>query len=137
MNSDVGALSFRAMNVPLLKPPSRVGSEGLDSLLTPNAYLTDESRLFRCLSRDRVMRDDEMVLLEDCQTLEAILCPLDELMATDMRLVKPDENAEAPRQAPTARALKPSLAIRPQDDWAVALAVLLGVAIALALLASL
>ncbi len=125
------------MNAPLLKLPSRVGSAGLDSLLTPNAYLTDESRLYRCLSRDRVMRDDEMVLLEDCQTLEAILCPLDELVATDMRLVKPDENAEAPPREPTGWAMKPALAFRPQDDWAIALALLLGVAIALALLASL
>lgn len=128
------------MNVPLLKPPSRVGSAGLDSLLAPNAYLTDESRLYRCLSRDRVMRDDEMVLLEDCQTLEAILFPLDELMAADIRLVNPDESTEAPHREPAVRpafAIRPHLAIRPQDDWAIALALLLGIAIALALLASL
>lgn len=54
--------------------------------MAPGAYITDEVRLFRCLPSE----GDGAVLLEDCLSLEHILCSFEEL-ATGMRLVKPGE----------------------------------------------
>lgn len=49
-----------------------------------DAYLTDETRLFRCLPSS----DGDTVLLEDCLTLEYFHFYFEEL-AKDMRLVRP------------------------------------------------
>ncbi len=76
------------MNVPLLKQAGRVRSMGLVPHLTPGVYITDEKRLFRCLSRDPTAGTDEMVLLEECMTLEVFMCAAEELASTEMRLVK-------------------------------------------------
>ncbi len=72
------------MEIPLLIRSHRIGRTNPRSVLRRNAYLTDESRLFRCLGWD-----GSLVLLEDCLTLEAFAYPADELTATEMRLVKP------------------------------------------------
>jgi len=72
------------MAIPLLTRNRGVGQTDIMSALKRNAYLTDESRLFRCLGRD-----GSLVLLEDCATLESFAYPADELAATDMRLVVP------------------------------------------------
>ncbi|HET7199007.1 MAG TPA: hypothetical protein VFI86_10090 [Burkholderiales bacterium] len=72
------------MAVPILRRNHGVGSHRLESVVRRNSYLTDESRLFRCLGWD-----GSLVLLEDCGTLEAFAFPADELAAIEMRLVKP------------------------------------------------
>ncbi len=73
------------MNVPLLKQAARTRPTGLASDLTPGAYVTDEKRLFRCLSRDPMAGADEMVLLEECVTLEVFMCAAEELAAMEIR----------------------------------------------------
>lgn len=77
-----------AMNVPLLKQTAKAKPAGLVPDLTPGSYVTDEKRLFRCLSRDPTAGGDEMVLLEECVTLEVIMCAAEELAATQMRMVE-------------------------------------------------
>jgi hypothetical protein len=72
------------MEIPLLIRNHRIKRIGPRSALKSNTYLTDESRLYRCLGWD-----GSLVLLEDCATLEAFAYPAEELAATDMRLVKP------------------------------------------------
>ncbi len=72
------------MAIPLLTRNRGIEKTDLRSALKRNAYLTDESRLFRCLGRD-----GSLVLLEDCATLDSFAYPADELAATDMRLVVP------------------------------------------------
>ena len=80
---------FIAMNVPLLKQAVVAKPTPLIATLAPGAYLTDERRLFCCLSRDPIAGADEMVLLEDCATLKVFIHPAEDLAAADMRLVKP------------------------------------------------
>jgi hypothetical protein len=72
------------MAVRLLKRNHRAGSPGLRSRFIHNAYLTDESRLFRCLGWD-----GRLVVLEDCASLEAFAFPADELAAAGLRPVEP------------------------------------------------
>ncbi len=72
------------MAAPLLRRHHRAGNPGLIAALRRNAYLTDERRLFRCLSWD-----GSQILLEDCLTLETFVFPEDELAAAEMRLVTP------------------------------------------------
>lgn len=72
------------MAVPLLKHKHGIGSPRLRSVLRLNAYLTDESRLFRCLGWD-----GSLALLEDCATLETFAYPEDELAAAEWRLITP------------------------------------------------
>lgn len=70
--------------MPILKRDHRTGHSLLRSVLKRNTYLTDGSRLFRCIGWDR-----SLVLLEDCMTLEAIACSAEELRTAGMRLVQP------------------------------------------------
>lgn len=63
---------------------------------TINSYLTDERRLFRCLPAEQ----GSMLILEDCQSLELILCEEGELLETDMRLVKAGEPDDGVAQGP-------------------------------------
>jgi hypothetical protein len=79
------------MNVPLLKQAAKAKPAALAPYLTPGSYVTDEKRLFRCLSRDPMAGADEMILLEECVTLEVIICAADELAAAHMRLVEPTD----------------------------------------------
>lgn len=53
--------------------------------LSHNAYITNGQRLFRCLPAS----EGSMLILEDCSTLELILCETDELLQADLSLVKP------------------------------------------------
>ena len=76
------------MAIPLLNQPGR-GDWDFASQLTPDTYLTDESRLYRFLSFDRSVHPEPTVLLEDCGTLEVIVYPLSELIAADLRVVEP------------------------------------------------
>ena len=52
--------------------------------LRNNTYITDGSRLFRCVVGER----GSMLMLEDCKTLELILCSVAELAQAEMRIVK-------------------------------------------------
>lgn len=72
------------MSIRLLPRNHGIERADLRSVLKPNTYLTDESRLFRCLGWDC-----SLVLLEDCATLESFAYPADELAASEMRLVEP------------------------------------------------
>lgn len=53
--------------------------------LAHNAYITDGQNLFRCLESC----DGEEVMLEDCLSLELILCQVEDLVQADAQLVKP------------------------------------------------
>lgn len=55
--------------------------------LTANSYLTDGRRLFRCLPAER----GSMLMLEDCQSLDLILCEESDLLKANLRLVKAGE----------------------------------------------
>lgn len=72
------------MAVPLLRRNHGIGSLDPRSLFRRNTYLTDESRLFRCLGWD-----GSLVLFEDCATLEEFAYPGEELAAAAMRPVEP------------------------------------------------
>lgn len=55
--------------------------------LRQDSYITDGRRLFRCI----VGEHGPMLMLEDCLTLELILCSFAELAETEMRIVKSAE----------------------------------------------
>lgn len=74
---------LRAMSVRTLSRPAKLEREA-ESLATPGAYVTDGTRLFRCLAS----HEGGVVLLEDCVSLECIHFYFDEV-ASGMRLVKP------------------------------------------------
>ncbi len=69
-----------------IRQHSRVAKGGSKAqpATTPGGYLTDGTRLFRCLES----HVDGTVLLEDCSGLECIHLNFDEV-ASGMRLVKP------------------------------------------------
>lgn len=52
--------------------------------LHQDSYVTDGRRLFRCILGE----EGPMLMLEDCLTLELILCSLAELAEADMQIVK-------------------------------------------------
>ena len=52
--------------------------------LRNDSYITDGRRLFRCVVGER----GPMLMLEDCKTLELILCSFAELAQAEMRIVK-------------------------------------------------
>ena len=52
--------------------------------LRHNSYITDGCRLFRCILSER----GPMLMLEDCRTLDLVLCSFAELAETEMRIVK-------------------------------------------------
>lgn len=52
--------------------------------LRHNSCITDGRRHFRCILGER----GPMLMLEDCRTLELILCSVAELAETEMRIVK-------------------------------------------------
>lgn len=72
------------MAISLLTRNRRLEQADVRSALKCNTYITDESRLFRCLGWD-----GSLVLVENCATLESFAYPADELAATEMRLVEP------------------------------------------------
>lgn len=72
------------MAAPLLKHRHRSGPPHLRSVLGFNTYLTDESRLFRCLGWD-----GSLILLEDCVSMEVFAYPEHDLAAAAWRLVTP------------------------------------------------
>ena len=53
--------------------------------LHEDAYLTDGTRLFRCLPAEA----GPMLMLEDCQSLELFLASVEELLDAELRLVTP------------------------------------------------
>lgn len=78
------------MNTRLLKHPIQAKTETTDlaTRLTPGAYITDGTDLFRCVSRD-----DAIALCEDCITLDVIVFTMEDLTAAGVRLVKPATQA--------------------------------------------
>lgn len=52
--------------------------------LRQDSYITDGRRLFRCIFGE----EGPMLMLEDCLTLELILCSVTELAEADVRIVK-------------------------------------------------
>jgi hypothetical protein len=52
--------------------------------LRQDSYITDGRRLFRCIFGE----EGPMLMLEDCLTLELILCSLTELAEAEMQIVK-------------------------------------------------
>ncbi|MBN9622523.1 MAG: hypothetical protein J0H06_06140 [Actinobacteria bacterium] len=52
--------------------------------LRHNTYITDGRRLFRCILGER----GPMLMLEDCRTLELILCSFADLAESEMRIVR-------------------------------------------------
>jgi hypothetical protein len=68
--------------------------EAFDLHLTPGTYFTDGSDLFRCISIDRSLHVDAIVLFEDCRTLETFLLPLTELSA-NVHVVRQSQRIEA------------------------------------------
>ncbi len=67
--------------------------EAFDLHLTPGTYFTDGSDLFRCISVDRSLHVDAIVLFEDCRTLDTFLLPLTELTA-NVRVVRQSQRVE-------------------------------------------
>ncbi len=79
---------FEAMNTPLLRQVKRGRPAALSTLPTADAYLTDRARLFRC-----VCREGATVLLENCLSLEVIVCSSSGPAAADLGPVKPADGA--------------------------------------------
>jgi hypothetical protein len=67
--------------------------ETFDLHLTPGTYFTDGSDLFRCISIDRSLHIDAIILFEDCRTLDTFLLPLTELTA-NIRVVRQSQRIE-------------------------------------------
>jgi hypothetical protein len=58
--------------------------------LEAGTYVTDEQRLFRCLSTAPAHEPGATALLEDCLTLEHVVFPLDQLVPESLRIVQPE-----------------------------------------------
>jgi hypothetical protein len=56
--------------------------------LAANTYVTDERKLFRCVSAAPASEPGATALLEDCLTLEHLVFPLDQLDPEKLRVVK-------------------------------------------------
>jgi hypothetical protein len=76
------------MHAHLLRRIDRRRSQQLDMRLGPGAYITDGKGLFRCISIDHFDSSEATVLLEDCMSLDVVLWTMNELAATDIRLVR-------------------------------------------------
>lgn len=59
--------------------------------LSNNAYITDGERLFRCVRGHHGVP----LMLEDCRTLDLIVCSEEELVESELRLVKPGDDPHA------------------------------------------
>ncbi|HVW46977.1 MAG TPA: hypothetical protein VHA76_07990 [Solirubrobacterales bacterium] len=70
---------FRARDLDS-SPPRRLRV----SRLRNGSYITDGRRLFRCILGER----GPMLMLEDCRTLELILCSFADLADSQMRIVR-------------------------------------------------
>lgn len=68
--------------------------------LVHNAYLTDGRRLFRCLES----RDGREIMLEDCLTLDLLLCQVEDIERSGIRLVRPGRPLENDGERPFALA---------------------------------
>jgi hypothetical protein len=79
----LGANSFNTMNARLMRQANRGRSAKLEALVM-NAYLTDGTRLFRCVSCEGAT-----ALLENCLSLEVVVCSLNELAAAELHRVNP------------------------------------------------
>jgi hypothetical protein len=73
--------SQRAAIAPARPPAARLG-------VAQDDYLTDGTRLLRCLSVDGSPHPFASALFEDCMTLEVVIIPTTELSAEGLRTVR-------------------------------------------------
>jgi hypothetical protein len=80
----------------LIPRPRRRTSAPSSLRLTAGTYVTDEHRLFRCISAAPPGEPGATALMENCRTLEHVVFPIAKLDPEKLRIVQPALDGNAP-----------------------------------------